>query len=104
MVEEKGIISSDQYNFDETGFRIGMGKDQWIITCDPSRQAYLASSQNQELITSIKCISGNGSSLPLILIVATAQHPKPWFTGDLEDDVLIGVSDSGYSCDALSLK
>ena len=26
------ILPEDIYNFDETGFRIGIGKDQWIIT------------------------------------------------------------------------
>ena len=46
VIEGKKITLADQYNFDKTGFQIGIGKDQWIITQDPSRQAYLASSQN----------------------------------------------------------
>jgi len=44
ICEEKGIVSSDIYNFDETGFRIGMRKNQWTITLDPDRISYLASS------------------------------------------------------------
>jgi hypothetical protein len=34
LVDEKGIQPGDIYNFDETGFRIGVGKDQWIVTRD----------------------------------------------------------------------
>jgi len=30
--EEKGILDTDTYNFDETGFRIGIGREQWIVT------------------------------------------------------------------------
>ena len=46
ICEEKGIVSSDIYNFDETGFRIRMRKNQWTITLDPDRISYLESSSN----------------------------------------------------------
>ena len=39
-----------------------------------------------------------------MIIVTAAQHLEPWFTSNLADDILVRVSDSGYSCDALSLE
>ena len=39
-----------------------------------------------------------------MIIIASAQHLEPWFTGNLANDILVGVSDSGYSCDVLSLE
>ena len=35
ICDKNGIQSADIYNFDETRFRIGIGRDQWIITLDP---------------------------------------------------------------------
>jgi len=32
ICEQYNIHQGDKYNFDETGFRIGIGRDQWIIT------------------------------------------------------------------------
>ncbi|KAJ5112092.1 hypothetical protein N7532_000137 [Penicillium argentinense] len=33
-----GVQPEDLYDFDETGFQIGIGKDQWIITREPRRK------------------------------------------------------------------
>jgi hypothetical protein len=32
VVDDHGILLKDQYNFDESGFRIGIGGNQWIVT------------------------------------------------------------------------
>ena len=34
LMDEKGIQPCDMYNFNETSFRFGVGKNQWIITRD----------------------------------------------------------------------
>ena len=31
-IQKHGIVEDDIYNFDETGFNIGIGRDQWIVT------------------------------------------------------------------------
>ena len=31
VVQEKGILPGDIYNMDETGFRIGVGGNKWVI-------------------------------------------------------------------------
>ena len=39
-----------------------------------------------------------------MIIIAAAQHFKPWFESNLENDILVRVSNLGYSCDALRLE
>ena len=103
VVEQHGIIPNDTYNFDETGFRIGIRKDQWIITRDPTRQAYFASSNNRELVSCIETVSGDGTDLPPMIILSATNLLEQWFTNDLPGDVLVAVSDTGHSNDHLSL-
>ena len=104
VCDTHGIQATDIYNFDETGFRIGIGKDQWIITLDPDRQCYLASSSNRQLVTSCEVISGDGYVLPPMLILPGAIHLEDWVTKTgLDDDVFIGISESGYTNDILTL-
>jgi len=104
VCEKYGIQPCDQYNFDETGFRIGIGHDQWIITRDPNRQAYLGSSTSRELTTVCETISADGHVLPPMIIVPGIIHQEYWYTEtDLPDDYLIGVSDTGYSNDYLTI-
>jgi len=102
---EHNIQPADVYNFDETGFRIGIGRDQWIITCDPNRQVYLASSTNRELVLVCETISDNGTVLPPIIIVPGAIHQEVWYmAASIPDKYLIIPSESGYNNDDLTLK
>jgi hypothetical protein len=98
-----GIQPHDIYNFDETGFRIGIGKDQWVITRDPDHQAYLGSSTNRELVTVCETISADGDALPPMIILSGVLHQAKWFT-KLPDNYLIGISETGYSNDELSME
>ena len=102
---EHNIQPADVYNFDETGFHIGIGRDQWIITRDPNRQAYLASSSNPELVSVCETISANGTVLPPIIIVPGAIHQEAWYMAtSIPDKYLIITSESGYNSDDLTLK
>ena len=103
QIEEKGILLDDMYNMDETGFRIGVGKNQWIVTIDPSWQSYLASSNNRDYITVVEVIQGLGKVLPPMVILAATQFLGRWFNNDIEDNTLFAVSETGYSNDELSL-
>ncbi len=74
LIQEKGITETDIYNADETRFKIGIGCNQWIITRDHSRQAYLASSSNHEMMTCMETISGDEVILPPMMIFSATQH------------------------------
>jgi len=103
--DERGILPTDTYNFDETGFRIGIGRDQWVVTRDSKRPLFLASSSNQELVTVIETISGDGAVLPPMIIVPGMLQMEDWFTKtNLPGNVLLGVSETGYSNDVLAIR
>jgi len=104
LCEEKGLQRDDIYNFDETGFQVGVGRDQWIITLDPNHPLYLGSSTSCELVTCSEVISGDGYVLPPIVILPGTLHLDNWVTKpNLDHDVLIAVSETGYSNDHLAL-
>ena len=99
------IQPADTYNFDESGLRIDIGGDQWIIKRDPNRQAYLGSSTNRELITIGETISGEGCVLPPMIIVPVAIHQDQWYTRtSIPNHYLVGLSETGYSNNQLTIK
>ena len=103
-IQQYGILPGDTYNMDETGFRTGIGRDQWIITRDLKRISYIASSTIRDLISAIEAVSADGEVLPAMLILAGIVHQEAWYreTG-LEDDTLIAVSETGYNNDELAM-
>ena len=76
VCDKYSIQSRDRYNFDETGFQIGIGRDQWIVTRDPTRQAYLGSSTNWELVTIRETISADRHVLPPMIIVSGIMYQE----------------------------
>ena len=55
-----GICPEDIYNFDETGFQIGVGKDQWILTREPRKKIFNGATTNREPVTVVECVSTDG--------------------------------------------
>ena len=105
VCNEYKIEIGDIYNFDETGFRIGVGRDQWIITRDPNRQSYLGSSTNRELVTVCETISGDGADLRPMIIVPGIIHQAVWYANtSIPDNYLVGTSETGYTNDELTMK
>ena len=105
ICEDYNIEPCDQYNFDETGFRIGIGRDQWIITRDPTQQAYLGSSTNRELVSVCETIRGDGVALPPMIIVPGVIHQESWYTTTkIPGDYLMATSETGYNNDDLIVK
>ncbi|TKA66365.1 hypothetical protein B0A49_07680, partial [Cryomyces minteri] len=103
LLHEFGISEGDMYNYDESGFMVDYGRSQWIVTKAPDRQSYLASSQNRETVTVGETISGDGEALPPLVVLPGQLHLEGWINNELDDDVLMAVSDSGYTNDEISL-
>jgi len=104
VITSFGIDSDDIWNFDETGFRIGVGRDQLVITMQ-QRQLYLGHLTNRESATAIEAVSAGGAHIPLFLIFSGITHQLSWYYSNpkLDPDIIIVVSHSGYSNDQLSL-
>jgi hypothetical protein len=80
---------------------VGVRRSQWIVTFLHSKRSYLAADGDRELITSIKAVSASGAVIKLILILPGKVYLERFYH-DLQKDVLVGLSESGYSNDELA--
>ena len=104
VVTEKGISPGDIYNMDETGFRIGIGGSQWIVTMDWQHPQQSPSDANRDYAISIECVAGDGTVIDPMLIMKGVSHLEKWYSRtSVPDEYLIGTSDSGYTNDMLSI-
>ena len=104
VMREKGITELDVWNMDETGFRIGCGRAQIVITLDPRKPLRMTDPDNRDYITSVECISSAGDVIPPLLILSGIHILHKWCQhNDLDGETLIGTSETGYSNDDLAM-
>ena len=48
VMRDKGITEVDVWNMDETGFRIGCGRAQMVITMDPKKPLRMTDPDNRD--------------------------------------------------------
>jgi DDE superfamily endonuclease len=73
------------------------------VTSSCSKRSYLASDNNRELVTSIEAISAGGIVIEEMLILPGKIHMERFYR-DLQGEVLVGLSESGYSNDELAFE
>jgi hypothetical protein len=100
------ILPRNIYNFDETGFQLGQGKAEDVVTAYPDRfqSNELAQSDSRETCTLIECIAANGEAIAPYIIFKGSVHLERWYRLDsLPGDDRIAVSPKGYTNDQLGL-
>ncbi|KAM4064000.1 DDE superfamily endonuclease [Hirsutella rhossiliensis] len=98
-----GINPADIWNMDETGFRIGIGRDQVVVT-KSRRSQYFGIEENRESATAVEAISADGRYIPAFLILSGKVHLEQWYgIKELDGDTLIGVTETGFTNDQLNL-
>lgn len=98
----KGIQSTNIYNFDESGFMLGEGKTQKVITANPIA-AQNATGGQGESMTSIECIAADGWFIPPFLLFKGQWHMENWYRqADLPDDYRVAPTPKGYSTDIIA--
>jgi hypothetical protein len=105
-IDDYGIQLEDIYNFDETGFAMGLISAQEVVTRAEyySRRALLQP-RNREWVTAIEAISADGYSLPLCVIFKGQLYIAGWFElPDLPRDWRIEVSNNGWTTDQIGLR
>lgn len=98
------ISPSNIYNFDETGFALGQGESQKVVTKNPHRSR-IESHEYCENLTAIECISADGWAMTPFFIAKGEHHLERWYEAStLPDDYRIALSPSGYSSDTLAFE
>src|SRR5271156_175661 len=102
-IAEYGINSSDIYNFDETGFAMGLiQRAKVIIGAETTnKEAFVLQPGKREWVTAIETINSTGWHLPPYIIFKGTHKRVAWF----EDDptVRFQCSDNGWTTDKITL-
>jgi hypothetical protein len=99
MRTKYGIQDEDFYNFNETGFIIGVICTGMIVTrADRRERSKQLQPDNREWATAIECVSNNGFILPPFLIVQGKNHLASWYVGtDLPSSWVVKTSPNGWT-------
>ena len=100
-----GIVDDDIYNFDETGFMMGIIFAGMVVTTSDGRsRAKLAQPGNREWATVIQGVNALGWTIPPFIILAAQYHLANWYTEcDLPADWRIATTDNGWTTNAVGL-
>jgi hypothetical protein len=103
---EHGISDDDVYNFDETGFQMGVIGTELVVTgTDKRNHPKTIQPGNREWVTAIAAINALGWAIPPYIIFAGKTHLSAWYEGDdIPEDWPIGLSDNGWTNDELGLE
>ena len=81
IIDKYGIQTEDFYNFDETGFIMGIITASMIITrLNRHEKAKSIQPNNQEWATIIECINASSWCIPPFIIVKGTYHLSNWTT------------------------
>ena len=99
MRTKYGILDCDFYNFDETGFIIGVICAGMVVTrADRRGRGKAIQPGNREWATAITCINGEGWSIPPFLVVQGVYHLSNWSTeSGLPRDWVIKPTSNGWT-------
>ncbi|USP76146.1 plasma membrane calcium-transporting atpase 2 [Curvularia clavata] len=108
LVEETrqtySVLDQDIYNFDETGFAIGVTTTSKVVTSSNRvGRAVVVQPGNREWVTAIECVNASGWSLPPFMILSGKVHQAGWYDG-LPLDWTVGVSGNGWTTDELGVE
>jgi hypothetical protein len=103
VCEKYHIHPEDLFNMDETGFHIGCGGKQKVVTRNTRSRCYASSFTNRDYVTVIECVSASKRLLPLIVILLGKNLLTVWVTEtNMPREFTVATSDTGYANDELS--
>ncbi|EED21283.1 conserved hypothetical protein [Talaromyces stipitatus ATCC 10500] len=105
VILEYGILPEDIYNFDETGFAMGLRATAKVITgSDRYARPKLLQPGNREWVTAIEAVNSIGWALPSYIIFKAKKYTRLGWFEDLPDDWKINISDNGWTTDKIGLE
>jgi hypothetical protein len=80
VIQEHGIHKDDIWNFDETGFAMGLSTTSKVITSvERSERPHRVIQGNREWVIIIECMDSKGISIPPAVILKGKEHPAAWY-------------------------
>lgn len=99
MRAKYGIQDCDFWNFDETGFMMGIIAPAMVVTrADRRGRSKAVQPGNREWATAIVCVNGEGRDIPPFLLVSGINHLASWYTeSDLPANWPIKPTGNGWT-------
>lgn len=103
---EYGIIPEDIWNFDETGFSMGIISTAKVIcSSDRKGKPRLLQPGNREWVTAVECVSARGIVLPPLIILKSVNKLLDWYNlPGLPPDWSITESPNGWTSDEIGIE
>jgi hypothetical protein len=104
-IQEHGIHEDDIWNFDETGFAMGLCTTSKVITAaERSERPRTVIQGNREWVTIIECIGSSGCHIPPLIILKGKEQQATWYQEPtLPQEWKIATSPNGWTTDAIGL-
>ena len=100
-----GIPDEDIYNFDETGYMLGVASTCKVITSVDRAKPKQLQPGNREWVTVIECVNARGWFLPPMVIFKGKVHLSAWYeNNEIPRDWMLAVSDNGWTTNELGLE
>jgi hypothetical protein len=99
MRAKYGVVDQDLYNFDETGFAMGMIHASVVVTRAERRaKAKTVQPGNREWATVIQGVCADGWCMPPFILLKGAVHLASWYSEtDLPADWVIRTTPNGWT-------
>ncbi|EED21177.1 C6 transcription factor, putative [Talaromyces stipitatus ATCC 10500] len=68
VMDDLKITLKNLYNFDETGFIVGQGEKEAVVTAYPKTLQRISSLSSRESLTVVECINAEGKIIPPLII------------------------------------
>jgi hypothetical protein len=104
-IAKYSICEADIYNFDETGFMMGVISTGMVVTSSDGRaKAKTIQPGNREWVTVVQAVSSVGYTVPPYIIVAGKTHLNSWYDeAEFPPSWRIGVSQNGWTTNELAI-
>ncbi|EED11995.1 pogo transposable element, putative [Talaromyces stipitatus ATCC 10500] len=104
-ISKYGILPEDIYNFDETGFAMGLCATAKVITgSDRYARPKLLQPGNREWVTAIEATNSTGWAIPSYIIFKVKKNVRLGWIDDLPSDWMINISENGWTTDQIGLE
>jgi hypothetical protein len=104
-IAKYGVIEDDIFNFDETGFQMGViSTSKVITTSDRKGRPRTNQPGNRKWVTTIEAINAKGWAIPPFIIFDGKLHQSTWYQTGIPPTWRIALSDNGWTNDKLGLE
>lgn len=102
-----GIVDADMWNFDETGFQMGVISTARVVTgTERQRCPVVNQPGNRDWVTVIESVAADGRSIDPLIIFAGKLHQEQWFRELMDVNCAswkLAMSETGWTNDEIGL-